>query len=168
MATSRGSEQPLSLFVPSRKGRKENRVKSLSFASTGRNLEPGLSRISVFPAPRRLSCFGTSAGRRGLGAGAGAVVCPFVQAPAAGVHEEVADCGEFEAQLLRDGELHLFGRPLVLLEDGQQGAPLQVGEDQPRLLWCVVAILPRVLLLPLACWEKKTQGRKSEFGKEGK
>ena len=53
-----------------------------------------------------------------MAAGAGSVVCPFVQAPAAGVHEEVADGGEFEAQLLRDGELHLLGRSLVLLEDG--------------------------------------------------
>lgn len=81
---------------------------------------------------------------------AASVVCPFVQATAAGVHEEVADGAEFEAQLLRDGELHLLGRPLVLLEDGQQGASLQVSEDQPGLLWCAVALLCRVLLLPFA------------------
>lgn len=95
-----------------------------------------------------------------MGAGATAVICPFVQAPAAGVHEEVADGGEFEAQLLRDSELHLFGRPLVLLEDGQQGAPLQVGEDQPRLLWRVVAVLRRVLLLPLASCEAGRGGKR--------
>lgn len=85
---------------------------------------------------------------------AASIVCPFVQAPAAGVHEEVADGGKFEAQLLRDGELHLFGRPLILFEDGQQGAPLQVREDQPRLLWCIVALLRRVLLLPFARCEE--------------
>lgn len=85
-----------------------------------------------------------------MAAGAGSVVCPFVQAPAAGVHEEVADRSEFEAKLLRDGELHLLGWPLVLLEDSQQGAALQVGEDQPGLLWRAVALLRRVLLLPFA------------------
>lgn len=89
-----------------------------------------------------------------MATGAGSVVCPFVQAPAAGVHEEVADGGEFEAKLLRDGELHLLGWSLVLLEDGQQGAPLQVGEDQPRLLWRAVALFRCVLLLPFACCEE--------------
>lgn len=89
-----------------------------------------------------------------MAAGAGSVVCPFVQAPAAGVHEEVADGGEFEAQLLRDGELHLLGWPLVLLEDGQQGAALQVGEDQPGFFWHAVALLRRVLLLPFARCEE--------------
>lgn len=59
-----------------------------------------------------------------MAAGAAAVVGPFVQAAAAGIHEEVADGAELQAELLRDGELHLLGRPLVLLEDGQQGAPL--------------------------------------------
>lgn len=92
-----------------------------------------------------------------MAAGASAIVCPFVQAAAAGVHEEVADGAELQAKLLRDGELHLLGRPLVLLEDGQQGAPLQVSEHQPGFLWCAVAILGRVLLLPFACcggvWE---------------
>lgn len=97
-----------------------------------------------------------------MGARAGSVVCPFVQAPAAGVHEEVADGGEFEAQLLRDSELHLFGRSLVLLEDGQQGAPLQVGKDQPRLLWRIVAVLRRVLLLPFARCKASVRG----WGKE--
>lgn len=85
-----------------------------------------------------------------MAAGAASFICPFVQAPAAGVHEEVADGGEFEAQLLRDGELHLLRRPLVLLEDGQQGAALQVGEDQTRLLRRAVALLRCVLLLPFA------------------
>lgn len=85
-----------------------------------------------------------------MAARTGSVICPFVQAPAAGVHEEVADRSEFEAKLLRDGELHLFGWPLVLLKDGQQGTALQVCEDQPGLLWRVVALLRCVLLLPLA------------------
>ena len=99
-----------------------------------------------------------------MGAGATSVVCPFVQAPAAGVHEEVADGGEFEAQLLRDGELHLLGRPLVLLEDSQQGAPLQVGEDQPRLLRRAVSLLRRVLLLPFASC--KEEGRQESRRRE--
>lgn len=128
---------------------------------------------SIHPSPSLYpchlpSCFGTSAGRRRLGAWAGSVVCPFVQATAAGVHEEVADSGEFEAQLLRDCELHLFGRPLVLLEDGQQGAPLQVREDQPRLLWCVVAILRRVLLLPFACCRVKIRKTRLGVGRRNK
>lgn len=97
-----------------------------------------------------------------MAAGTGSVICPFVQAPAAGVHEEVADGGEFKAQLLRDGELHLLGRSLVLLEDGQQGAPLQVSEDQPRLLWCAVALLRCVLLLPFARCEEGGEGREEE------
>jgi len=99
-----------------------------------------------------------------LAAGAASVVHPFVQTPAAGVHEEVADGGEFEAQLLRDGKLHLLGRSLVLLEDGQQGAPLQVGEDQPRFLWCVVVVLRCVLLLTFACWRVggRTEGKEDD------
>lgn len=132
------------------------------------SIPPTSPPFFFFSNPRHLpSCFGTSAGRRRLRAGAGSVVCPFVQAAAAGVHEEVAYGGEFEAQLLGDGELHLLGRPLVLLEDGQQGAPLQVREDQPRLLWCVVAILRRVLLLPFArCQvEKRKQSRALESGR---
>lgn len=90
-----------------------------------------------------------------MGARAGSIVCPFVQAPATGVHKEIADSGEFETQLLRNGELHLLGRPLILLEDGEQGAPLQVREDQPRLLWCIVALLRCVLLFTFACWRKE-------------
>lgn len=125
---------------------------------------PSLPPSRHFPPQHLLSRFGTSAGRRRLAAWAGSIVCPFVQAPASSVHEEVADGGEFKAQLLRDGELHLFGRPLVLLEDGQQGAPLQVCEDQPRLLWCVVALLRRVLFLPFTCFEEGGTGRDSRGG----
>lgn len=103
-----------------------------------------------------------------MAAGAGSVVCPFVQAPAAGVHEEVADRSEFEAKLLRDGELHLLGWPLVLLEDGQQGAALQVGEDQPGLLWRAVALLRRVLLLPFARCGVGGQRGQREWKAEGR
>ena len=82
--------------------------------------------------------------RAGIG-----VLVPAVYATTAGVHEEVADGGELQAQLLRDGDLHLFARPLVLLEDGDERAPLQVGEDQPLLLGRQVAVLVLLLLLSL-------------------
>lgn len=97
-----------------------------------------------------------------MAAWAASIVCPFVQAAAAGVHEEIADGAELQTQLLRDGELHLLGRPLVLLEDGQQGAPLQVSEDQPGLLWCAVALLGGVLLLPFAGFEDAAAGQKRQ------
>lgn len=103
-----------------------------------------------------------------MGAGAGSIVHPFVQTAASGIHEEVADGGQFKAQLLRDGELHLLGGALVLLKDGQQGAPLQVSEDQPRLLWCVVALFGRVLLLPFACYRRGKKGERRRRRRNGK
>lgn len=85
---------------------------------------------------------------------------PALRAAAAGVHEEVGDGGELQAQLLRDGELHLLGGAAVLSEDGDQGATLQVAEDQPLLLWHLTALPSPVLLLPFTgCrrWEEDTQ-----------
>ncbi len=51
------------------------------------------------------SCFGTSAGRGGVGRVGAAVIQPLIEAPSTRVHEEVADSGELQAQLLRDGDL---------------------------------------------------------------
>lgn len=82
----------------------------------------------------------------------GAVVHPLVQAATACIHEEVTDCGQLQAQLLGDGQLQLFGRALVLLEDGMECPPLYVCEHQPRLLSNTPPIVsPVVLFLALAC-----------------
>jgi len=43
------------------------------------------------------------------------LVLPLVHGAASGVHEEVADCRRFQAQLPRDCHLHLLRRPLGLL-----------------------------------------------------
>lgn len=80
---------------------------------------------------------------------------PAVRTAAARVHEEVGDGGQLQAQLLRDGELHLLGGAAVLSEDGYQGATLQVGEDQSLLLWHLAALSAPVLLLALTCWSWK-------------
>jgi len=50
------------------------------------------------------------------------------------VHEEVCDGRHFEAELFGDGRLHVLVRPASFLEDGEQSAALDVGEDQSRLL----------------------------------
>ncbi|CAN8027760.1 unnamed protein product [Ixodes persulcatus] len=86
------------------------------------------------------------------------LVLPLVLGAAARVHEEVSDGAELQAQLLRDGDLHLLGGPLGLLKDGLQGAPLQVGEHEARLLGLVLGRRPghrrgsptRGFLFPLA------------------
>ena len=79
------------------------------------------------------------------------LIHPFVQAAPPGVHEEVADGAELQPQLLRDGHLHLLGGTLVLLEDGQQGAPLEVSKNQARFLWCIAPVLAWFLLFSFAC-----------------
>lgn len=96
-------------------------------------------------------CGGGNTGARGTRGGGTALVCPLVEVASAGVHEEVADGGELQAQLLGDGDLQLFGRAVVLPEDGQERAPLQVREHQPGALRALVALqLALLLLLPLA------------------
>ena len=62
------------------------------------------------------------------------VVGVLVERAPTRVHEEVSDGGDFEAELLGDRRLHLLRRSLRLLEDGHQRAPLDVGEDETRLL----------------------------------
>lgn len=89
------------------------------------------------------SAGGAPGGRAGL-------LRPAVHASAPRVHEEIADGVELQAELLRDGDLHFLGRSLVLLEDGDQRAPLQVGEHQALLLGLQRALLLLLLLLPLA------------------
>ncbi len=78
------------------------------------------------------------------------LVLPAIRASSACVHEEVADGGELQAQLLGDGDLHLFAGPLVLLEDGDERSPLQVGEDQTLLLGHRVSVFVLLLFLSLA------------------
>lgn len=78
------------------------------------------------------------------------VIVPAVHAAAPCIHEEVADRAELQAELLRDGDLHFLGRTLVLLEDGDECAALQVGEDQTLFLGCCVAVLVLLLFLALA------------------
>lgn len=78
---------------------------------------------------------------------AAAFLHPLVQAPPPGVHEEVADGGELQAQLLRNGDLKVLGGALVLVEDGVQRAALDVGEDQPVALRDVVSVCFALLLL---------------------
>lgn len=97
------------------------------------------------------SCFGESACRRRGDSGVGAwLLLPAVHTPPAGIHEEVADSVELQAQLLRDGHLHLLGRALVLLEDGNQGAALEVREDQPLLLGLQAPVFLLLLLFAFA------------------
>lgn len=94
---------------------------------------------------------GGNAGARGAGGGGAPLVGPLVEVASAGVHEEVADGGELQAQLLGDGDLQVFGGAVVLPEDGQEGAPLQVREHQPGALGALVALqLALLLLLTLA------------------
>lgn len=77
-----------------------------------------------------LSGLGEGGGRGAWLPGAGTVVIvPAVHTAAASIHEEVADGAELQAELLGDGDLHFLGWTLVLLEDGDECAALQVSED---------------------------------------
>lgn len=107
------------------------------------------------------SGFGAGPGP-GVGRVAGAVVHPLVQAPATGVHKEVADRGQLQAQLLGDGDLQLLGRTLVLLEDGVERPPLHVREHQPGLLGHAAPLAPAVVLfLTLArCTARRGRNRR--------
>lgn len=79
---------------------------------------------------------------------------PAVRTAASRVHKEIGNGGELQSQLLGNGDLHLLGRASVLSKDGYQGATLQVGEDQSRLLWHLVALSSSVLLLAFTCLRK--------------
>lgn len=78
------------------------------------------------------------------------VIMPAVHTAAACIHEEVADGAELQAKLLGDGDLHFLGRTLVLLEDGDEGAALQVSENQTLFLGRCVAVLVLLLLFAFA------------------
>lgn len=109
------------------------------------------------PRPAR-SRFGESGGRGAGLTGTGRVlVLPAVHAATPGVHEEVADGGELQTQLLRDGDLHLFAGSLVLLEDGDERSALQVGEDQTLLLGDHVSVFVLFLFLSLAGCHEETK-----------
>lgn len=135
----------------------------------------GLSQ-TWFPRPPEgpplLSGLGESGGRRARLPGAAAVVVvPAVHAAAPRVHEEVADGAELQAELLGDGDLHFLGWALVLLEDGDESAALQVGEDQALLLGRRVAVLVLLLFFALAglVWMAAVGGMGMRVGgREGK
>lgn len=75
---------------------------------------------------------------------------PAVNAAATCIHEEVADGAKFQAKLLRDGQLHFLRGPLVLLENGDECAALQVSEYQALLFGYHVAFLVLLLFLTFA------------------
>lgn len=108
--------------------------------------------LEVPRAPWRvhLSCFGTRTGG-GRGAPRAEVILPLLQAAAPSIHEEVADGGELQAQLLGNGYLHLFGRALVLLEDGKECSALEVSEHQAGFLLGIVPVFVWFLLFAFAC-----------------
>jgi len=79
------------------------------------------------------------------------VIEVLVEGAAARVHEEVCDRRHFESELFGDRRLHVLVGSTRLFEDGEQGATLDVGEDEARLLvdlvdvvlWCGVAVCCR-------------------------
>ncbi len=94
---------------------------------------------------------------------------PAVNAAATCVHEEVADSAVFKSQLLRDGQLHFLRGTLILLENGDECAPLQVGEDQTLLLGCHIAFLVLLLFLTFAsCGDQEDEQERSGKGKKTK
>lgn len=109
------------------------------------HLEVTCAQLRVLP-----SGFGTGAGG-GRGAPGAQVVLPLFQATAPGVHEEVADGCELQAQLLRNGDLHLFRWALVLLEDGKECSALEVSEHQAGFLLGIVPVFVWFLLFTFAC-----------------
>lgn len=115
-----------------------------SFGICCPHLEVTCAQLRVLP-----SCFGTGAGG-GRGAPCAQVVLPLLQAAAPGVHEEVADGRELQAQLLRNGDLHLFRWALVLLEDGKERSALQVSEHQARFLLGIIPVFVWFLLFAFA------------------
>lgn len=119
------------------------------------------SHLEVTCAQPRVppSRFGTSAGG-GRGAPCAQIILPLLQAAASGIHEEVADGGQLQAQLLRNGDLHLFGRAFVLLEDGEERSALEVGEHQARFLLGIVPVFVWFLLFAFA--RLKGKRRRSE------
>lgn len=99
------------------------------------------------------------------------VIMPAVHTAAACIHEEVADGAELQAELLGDGNLHFLRWALVLFEDGDECAPLQISEDQPLFLGCRVAVLVLLLFFALAglVWMAAVGGIGMRVGgKEGK
>ena len=75
-----------------------------------------------------------SARRFGVGAVQHEVFFGPVAASPSRIHEEVADGGLLEPQLVGYRQLHLLRGPLRLIKDGEQRASLDVSEDQPVLL----------------------------------
>lgn len=64
------------------------------------------------------------AGPRRASGGRTALFAPAVDISATRVHKEVAYGGELKAQLLGDGDLQVFGRSVILSENGQKSATL--------------------------------------------
>lgn len=109
--------------------------------------------MRVFP-----SCFGTRAGG-GRGAPCAQIILPLLQAAAPGVHEEVADGCELQAQLLGNGDLHLLRRAFVLLEDGEECSALEVSEHQAGFLLGIVPVFVWFLLFAFARLKGKRRRR---------
>ena len=106
------------------------------------------------------SRFGTGAGG-GRGAPCAQIVLPLLQAAAPGIHEEVADGRELQAQLLGNGDLHLLGWAFVLLEDGEERSALEVGEHQAGFLLGIVPVFVWFLLFAFARLKGKRRRRES-------
>jgi len=133
---------------------------------------PGALFFLEAPLLLLLSGLGEVGGGRARLPGAGAVVVvPAVHAAAPRIHKEVADGAELQAELLGDGDLHFLGWTLVLLEDGDESAALQVGEDQTLFLGRRVAVLVLLLFFALAglVWMAAVGGMGMRVGgREGK
>lgn len=117
---------------------------AFSFGICGPHLEATCAQLRVLP-----SRFGTSAGG-GRGAPCAQIVLPLLQAAAPGVHEEFADGCELQAQLLGNGDLHLFGRAFVLLENGEERSALEVSEHQAGFLLRIVPVFVWFLFFAFA------------------
>ena len=58
-----------------------------------------------------------------------------------------------------DGNLQVFGGPVVLPEDGHERTPLEVSEHQSGALWSLVALQFTLLLfLPFASYRQTNSG----------
>ncbi len=57
---------------------------------------------------------------------------PSVHSPPTRVHEEIGDCGEVEAKLLGDGDLHVFTGSLSLFENGLDKAEKNTKSQKVR------------------------------------
>lgn len=74
------------------------------------------------------------------------LVFPLVHGPTPRVHEEVAHCGRFQAQLSRDGHLHFFGWSFRFLGNRDVGKSHIKRKMQKRHGWRTVSFLSYIYL----------------------